>query len=162
MVLMQFDINAYNRAREAANQAVWNPDDRDDRVQDLVAARLAAGQELPNHPGFLHIALRRRDIDQHRRQRRILPTAPHMLASIHPGEVAEVPETLTDPLVLAAMNGLSANAQQVVTMRIVKGYSVEATADSLGISPGTVKSRLHRALGSLAHSLQTPYENGDL
>jgi RNA polymerase sigma-70 factor, ECF subfamily len=45
-----------------------------------------------------------------------------------------------------AIAGLSDDHRAVVVLRFYRDWSVEQTADALGIAPGTVKSRLSRAL----------------
>ena len=52
-----------------------------------------------------------------------------------------------------ALEGLSAAHRTVVVARFFMDWSVEETADVLGIRPGTVKSRLSRALDQLAEEL---------
>lgn len=49
----------------------------------------------------------------------------------------------------AALDSLSINQRAVVVCRIHLDWSVEQTATALGIKPGTVKSRLARALAQL-------------
>lgn len=51
-----------------------------------------------------------------------------------------------------ALQALSVDQRAVVVCRYLIGYSEAETARVLGIRPGTVKSRLHRALNQL-HSL---------
>ena len=53
-----------------------------------------------------------------------------------------------------ALEGLSPAHRTVVGARFFRDWSVEETADALGIRPGTVKSRLSRALDQLADELQ--------
>lgn len=55
-----------------------------------------------------------------------------------------------DPGLELALDELSADQRAVVVLRYLFGFSVAETADALGIKPGTVKSRLHRALAVLA------------
>lgn len=45
-----------------------------------------------------------------------------------------------------AMRRLSINDQEVIYLRYFLDLSVAETAETLGVAPGTVKSRLHRAL----------------
>ncbi len=49
-----------------------------------------------------------------------------------------------------ALAGLSKRNRDVVVLRYFAGLSERQTADALGVPPGTVKSRLSRALGQLA------------
>lgn len=80
-----------------------------------------------------------------RRRRR--PVPPWMASGHHS---AEDP---TDPQLLATLAALPAHHRDVVVCRIVLGLSEAETATSLGVPAGTVKSRLSRALDSLAASV---------
>lgn len=80
----------------------------------------------------------------HRRLARRLPFR-------HPTEVA--PEPVSDPAVRAALLALPVKLRSVVVCRLLLDWSVDDTATALGIRPGTVQSRLHRALRSLEASL---------
>lgn len=61
---------------------------------------------------------------------------------------------LPDPVVQAALDALSAPLRSVVVCRLLLDWSVEQTAAALEVPPGTVKSRLHRALRILRPQLQ--------
>ncbi len=52
-------------------------------------------------------------------------------------------------LVQAALQRLKPEQRAVVVLRMMEGYSTNETADLLGIRPGTVMSRLSRALARL-------------
>jgi RNA polymerase sigma-70 factor (ECF subfamily) len=56
----------------------------------------------------------------------------------------------------AAMGGLSAEQRAVFVLRAVEGLSYREIAETLGISPGTVMSRLFRARERLLEALR-PY-----
>lgn len=58
-----------------------------------------------------------------------------------------------DPYLAAALAALDAKHRSVVVLRYYLDWSVEQTADALQIAPGTVKSRLHRALSQLEIAL---------
>jgi RNA polymerase sigma-70 factor, ECF subfamily len=64
-----------------------------------------------------------------------------------PAEVAVSADRRTG--LLAALDALPADLREVVTCRYLLELSESETAHALGIPPGTVKSRLHRALASL-------------
>lgn len=61
---------------------------------------------------------------------------------------------LPDPAVRAALQSLSAPLRSVVVCRLLLDWSTEETARALGVRPGTVKSRLHRALRGLQSRLK--------
>ncbi len=60
---------------------------------------------------------------------------------------------VADPSLDAALRALPVKFRSVVVCRYLLDWSVEQTADALGISPGTVKSRLSRALDRLRGEL---------
>jgi len=82
----------------------------------------------------------------HRRRRR---NPPNWLMS--PATASD--EYGIDPAIDAAMAALPSAQRSVVVCRLLLGWSEAQTADALSIPPGTVKSRLSRALDELAHTL---------
>ena len=56
--------------------------------------------------------------------------------------------------VRTALAGLSAEHRQVIVLRYFAELTVTEVAQSLNVREGTVKSRLHRALGSLKEQLE--------
>lgn len=60
---------------------------------------------------------------------------------------------VADPAIAAALLTLSFDHRAVVVCRFVLGWSEEQTAEALAIRPGTVKSRLSRALIKLERRL---------
>lgn len=66
---------------------------------------------------------------------------------LHPRHHHEGPAI--EPSIDAAVARLPARQRAVVVCRFLLGWSEAQTATSLGIRPGTVKSRLHRALATL-------------
>ncbi len=61
--------------------------------------------------------------------------------------------TLFEPAVMRALAGLSVDHRAVVVGRLLLGWSEAETAAALAVRPGTVKSRLHRALAVLEPQL---------
>ncbi len=76
----------------------------------------------------------------HRRLARQLPL-------IGRGDVS-APE-VSDPRIAEALRSLDIDLRAVVVCRLLADWSVDQTAIALDIRPGTVKSRLHRALALL-------------
>jgi RNA polymerase sigma-70 factor (ECF subfamily) len=76
-------------------------------------------------------------------RRRLRAPRPH--AERGPADVGPIPE----PAVEAALAELDTKQRAVVVCRFYLGLSEAETAASLGIRPGTAKSRLHRALRAL-------------
>lgn len=60
----------------------------------------------------------------------------------------------TNRAIAGALGGVPEGMRSVFLLRDVHGLSVEDTARALGISPGTVKSRLSRARERIAQSLR--------
>ena len=79
-----------------------------------------------------------------RRVLRSLPFIEHAAATEPP---------ISDPAIAKALRRLDVKLRSVVVCRLLLDWSVEETADALRIKPGTVKSRLHRALATLERSL---------
>lgn len=80
----------------------------------------------------------------HRRMTRQLPV---------PRAETLLPPSPTEPAVQEALLSLSVKLRSVVVCRLLMDWSVHETAAALGIRPGTVQSRLHRALHALEASL---------
>lgn len=66
-------------------------------------------------------------------------------------EVTQPP--IADPAIAQALRDLDVGMRAVVVCRLLLDWSVEDTATALGLKPGTVKSRLHRALRVLENTL---------
>jgi RNA polymerase sigma factor (sigma-70 family) len=62
--------------------------------------------------------------------------------------------TVDDPALAAALAKLPVDQRSVVVLRFHLDWSVDEVAAALDIAPGTVKSRLHRALHRLAIDLE--------
>lgn len=85
-----------------------------------------------------------------RRRQRSVDKGP-LLASAN---VVDAPVVDTD--LSEALAQLSEDHRAVVVLRYFLDWSVEQTADALEVSPGTVKSRLSRALDHLERRLDPP------
>ncbi len=60
---------------------------------------------------------------------------------------------VSDPAIAEALRSLDFDLRAVVVCRLLADWSVAQTAEALDIGPGTVKSRLHRALALLETKL---------
>jgi RNA polymerase sigma-70 factor (ECF subfamily) len=80
-----------------------------------------------------------------RRRRRFHPT-------LYRRDTVE-PPTVIDPAVHRALAGLDIKHRSVIVCRFLLDWSVEETATALDLRPGTVKSRLSRALDRLRAEL---------
>lgn len=96
------------------------------------------------------------DLDENRKLESALKKAGHTVAD-HPDDVAdrkELHRVLQD-----AMSKLSDKHRAIIVLREVEGLSYEEMADVLGISKGTVMSRLFHARKNL-QALLRPYVSG--
>jgi RNA polymerase sigma-70 factor (ECF subfamily) len=77
-----------------------------------------------------------------------------------PTDQATIDEDVTDPRLVAAIAGLSLEHRSVIIMRYFLDWSTDDMAEALDVAPGTVKSRLHRALAALATAVTplNPYQ----
>jgi DNA-directed RNA polymerase specialized sigma24 family protein len=69
----------------------------------------------------------------------------------HERRVVDPPST--DPAHFAALRDLDISLRAVVVCRLLLDWSVDQTAAALRLKPGTVKSRLHRAIAQLEQTL---------
>lgn len=81
----------------------------------------------------------------HRRLSRRLPLQPERHAD---------PPSIPDPAIALALDRLGRGQREVVVCRLLLDWSVEDTGTALRLRPGTVKSRLHRALKTLETELE--------
>ncbi|MFF3554084.1 sigma-70 family RNA polymerase sigma factor [Streptomyces tsukubensis] len=81
----------------------------------------------------------------------VLATVPDPADPVDPTDPTESAVARLD--VRAAVGSLSADHRAVLDRLYFQGLSVRETAESLGIPPGTVKSRTHYALRALAPRL---------
>lgn len=92
-------------------------------------------------------------IDHHRAQQ----ARPKEVGDDEP-EARSVPDpaerVVTLRAVLETMAELSEQQREVLIYAYYLGYSVEQTANALGLAPGTVKSRAHYAMRALRESLR--------
>lgn len=65
-------------------------------------------------------------------------------------------ETLTIADVQSALEGLPRDVREIIELRDMQGLSYSAIASILGVPPGTVMSRLHRARRKLRDALLMP------
>jgi RNA polymerase sigma factor (sigma-70 family) len=73
--------------------------------------------------------------------------------------IAVDPTPLSDSTIdfLDSVSHLPRRQAQVVVLHYLEDRSVEETANLLGVSPGTVKTSLHRARLALARSMSSPH-----
>jgi len=118
--------------------------DATDEAMARAYARWGKVQAYDNPGGWVYRVGLNWARSYHRRMTRRLPAAR--------GEAPPAPPP-AEPAVQEALLQLSVKLRSVVVCRLLMDWSVNETATALGIRPGTVQSRLHRALHSLESSL---------
>jgi RNA polymerase sigma factor (sigma-70 family) len=87
--------------------------------------------------------------DRLRRRRREVA-----VGRVAPDVPRRVPDAVEDLVLHKAVLELPLKLRAVVVLRYYLDWSVEESAKALGVPKGTVKSRLHRALGRLEHAVE--------
>jgi RNA polymerase sigma-70 factor (ECF subfamily) len=90
------------------------------------------------------------NLARNRQRRRLLERRRPVPIDVGPTGI----ETFADPALARALARLPLDQRAVVVLRFHLDWSVEQVATALDIAPGTVKSRLHRALRRLEHLLE--------
>jgi RNA polymerase sigma-70 factor (ECF subfamily) len=131
--------------------------DRDEAEEAVHEAAVAAwggfaGLREPAHfeAWFHRILLNEcRDRLRSRARRRLRHIGRELADAEHPqvGDAAEA--TATRDAVIGLLDALTPDEQVVITLRYYADLTVSDIAEALGIPGGTVKSRLHHALGRL-------------
>jgi len=159
-------VEAFNRGEEQAFAVLYN------RYRNWVAAlarRFTGNDEdaldvlqevftylLGRFPGFhltsrmttfLYPTVKHFSEALKRKKRRFLSAADLGVKGMKPGAETPVPEELAD--LLGAVRSLPETHREILLMRFVDDMSLEEIAAALRTPLGTVKSRLHRAVGSL-------------
>ena len=129
-------------------------DDVDDGVQEVFVKVFRAS--LPREEAFLgwfYQVILNTGRDLGRRRRRHLRLV-HRLTEAAPADVAPAPEPPAgDPHLREALHALAPEFREVVALRFFADLSLDDIATCQGVPTGTVKSRLHTALGRLRTSL---------
>ena len=105
--------------------------------------------------GFLFTITRNIAIDRHR-ARQARPAEVAETISSTPVEKDHADAVVDSMVVLGALDKLSPEHRDVLREIYFQGRSVEETAESLGVPPGTVKSRSYYALRKLKDIIGTP------
>lgn len=110
--------------------------------------RMVEGSVLP----WLLVTATNVSRNQHRGRRRyreLLDRLPRSSPNVDPAEL------VADELAYSALTALPVHERQVVVLRLIDGLSEQETAAALGISIGTVKSRLSRGRMRLRTHLES-------
>lgn len=145
-------------AHALATQILGNADDAADAVQDAFAAVLGApgrydASKGPLKPWFMRV-VRNRCLDMVRRRRKD-GVPPDTLPAQTPGAEDLLDEQQRGDALNAALATLATERREIIVLRDYMDMSYAEIADVLGIAPGTVMSRLHRARLALKEALTT-------
>jgi len=175
--LDRFFAAAERRAFVHARFALRNEDDALDAVQDamLNLARRYAGRPESEWPGLFYRILenRIRDLQRHRTVRsRVLSFLPAFGETTEYADpIASAPDPIRpDPereaagdeamaTLYATLGTLPARQREAFVLRSLNGLSVHEAATAMGVSQGSVKTHLSRALGKLRKHLDDHYHD---
>lgn len=156
---MKYELaNLGGGAHALAYQMLGNAEDAADAVHDAFATVLAkpAAYDLgkgPLKPWFLRV-VRNRCLDSLRRRRPNDESVDTLVdGNATPEEAAEIDQR--DQALKRALAGISSDQRQIVILRDYLDLSYAEIAKVLGVAPGTVMSRLHRARLSLREVLNS-------
>ena len=144
-------------AHALAVQILGNADDAADAVHDALATALARPDSYdasrgPLKPWFMRV-VRNRCLDMRRRRRSgTVPVDDLVEPSAGPEEALEVAQR--NRAIQAGLNSITEDQREIVVLRDYLDLSYAEIAAVLGIAPGTVMSRLHRARLALKEALE--------
>lgn len=148
-----FYRNSRSSIAHALSLTLGDPDFASEATDEAMARAFARWSTVATHPnreGWVYRTALNWARSGFRRRRRDITYAPLIARS----ESREAPTT--DPELRRALGELSVPHRSVVVLRYLLDWDIATTAEALDIAPGTVKSRLHRALNQLATALGEP------
>ncbi|WP_406719514.1 SigE family RNA polymerase sigma factor [Streptomyces althioticus] len=156
--LLYASFSSYMRARQpvllrTARSLTGNPSDAEDLLQTALAKTYVAWERIEDHralDGYVRRALVNTRTSQWRK-RKVDEFACDELPEPDPLPAADDPaeqQALRDAMWRAVMR-LPARQRAMVVLRYYEDLSEAQTAEVLGVSVGTVKSAVSRALGKL-------------
>ncbi len=122
----------------------------EDAVADAYEKAYLEWDKLTDHPnptGWVIRTAINHKISAWRRQRRESKSLPPAPAAGTEG---------LDPVLIRLLRQLPTRQREVLALRVLLDFSTEQTAEALGVTQGTVKKQLHRALQELRARLITP------
>lgn len=145
------------RAITGQDQDAW------DMLQEATLAAYGRFAELKGGPGAFAPWIRRILIN---RSRNLLRARSRLLLLEAPGDATPDPEPgpehrLSQTLLWDEVMAMEDHHRQALALRFLVDMNIEEIATVLAVPPGTVKSRIHRALGALRRRLETD-ENSEV
>jgi RNA polymerase sigma-70 factor (ECF subfamily) len=161
---VDFDLTFLPHMDAAYNLARWlvrNDQDAQDVVQEayLRAFRFASGFRGGDPRAWLLVIVRNVAFTWLKRNRGSDPPS-EFDEQVHGGAIednrleADTIRKADGAMIRAALDELADEYREVIVMRDIEGLSYKEIADAAGLPIGTVMSRLARARGKLARSLQ--------
>jgi RNA polymerase sigma factor (sigma-70 family) len=157
--LDHFVAHEYPKVVAAVGLITGNRQDAADAVQDALVGFLG---KPPRHPvtnvsAWITVVASNRIRDQYRRK----DAEERALAKvgIDPEAMTDA-EHMLDVDVMRALSELPLQQRQVCTLHYLLDQSVDTIAEGLGVTPGTVKTQLHRARKALASRLRREDHRG--
>ncbi len=132
---------------------VGSPTTAEDVVQESFAKLHGRFHRVDEPRAWLRVAVVNASRNERRRLGRLRRHLARQAGRADAGAVALPPPELADAALLAALHRLPDPQRAAVVLRYYLGLPEAEIALSLGIRPGTVKSRLHRALAQLRAEL---------
>lgn len=149
----RFYVEVHDEVYRALVLTLRDPEGAADAVHEALARAYARWDDVSryaNPAGWVYrVALNWARSRLRQRVREVLTARPAR------GVVEEMPSP-SDPAVDLALRGLPVEQRAVVVLRLYLDWSVDDVAGALDVAPGTVKSRLSRALGRLRERLEVP------
>jgi RNA polymerase sigma-70 factor (ECF subfamily) len=130
--------------------------DLDDATQQVRLKLLEqeASAEAVRSPGaWTAVVASRVAVDWHRSRRRHEQLRARLLALRAPGVTGESPDRDLAVVVAGVLDELPAEQRQLLVLRFFTDLTVPQIAAVLGVAQGTVKSRLHAAVGQMRSRL---------
>jgi RNA polymerase sigma-70 factor (ECF subfamily) len=157
--LDHFVAHEYPKVVAAVGLITGNRQDAADAVQDALVGFLS---KPPRHPvtnvsAWITVVASNRVRDQYRRK----DAEQRALAKVglDPESIADA-QRMLDVDVMSALAELPLQQRQVCTLHYLMDQSVDTIAEGLGVTPGTVKTQLHRARKALAARLRREDHRG--
>lgn len=138
----------------AVAAATGDPDEAEDLTSEAFARAYARWDRVRAHPAPTAWVVRTA-INLHRDRWRHRTRTRRLLRAVRQDtDQAPPPAPPLDPRLAQAVRALPPRQREVLAHRVLLGLSTEQTAQVLGVSAGTVKTHLHRALTTLRSSWQ--------
>lgn len=146
----------FGRARRVAYRILGDRGSAEDVAAEALArayARWSTVRDLPYRDAWVLRVATNLAIDITRKRRVELVPVP-------PGDIGDA--TAIRMALVAALRALPRRQREAIALRYLGGLSEREVADALHVSPGTVKTHLHRGIAALRAQLGADTEELDL